>query len=110
MKPVIVNGRTALLPDIDLDFVSKLPDGREVTNLMRMQEGYAPLEPLTGKAYQLHHIGQKADGTLAVLTEAQHQRNAAILNIPGKESEIVRTEFAETRRKFWEYCGTFIFS
>lgn len=110
LKPVMVNGRTALLQNIDLDFVSKLPDGRKVTNLMRMQEGYPPLEPLTEKPYQLHHIGQKADGTLAVLTEAQHQRNAAILNIPGKASEIVRTEFAETRREFWKYCGTFIFS
>ena len=109
LKPVMVNGRTALVQNIDLNYVSQLPDGTEVTNLVRMQRGYAPLDPATGKAYQLHHIGQKADGTLAVLTESQHQGNAAILNIFGKESEIARTEFAATRKAFWEYLGKVVF-
>ncbi len=110
LKPMIVNGKTALIPDIDLDFVSQLPDGTEVTNLVRMQKGYAPLDPVTGKAYQLHHIGQKAEGTLAVLTESQHQGNSAILNIFGKESEIVRSEFATIRKEFWEYLGKYVFA
>ena len=60
LKPVMVNGRTALVQNIDLNYVSTLPDGSEVTNLVRMQRGYAPLDPTTGKAYQLHHIGQKS--------------------------------------------------
>lgn len=110
LKPVMVNGKTALVQNIDLNFVSQLPDGTEVTNLVRMQKGYAPLDPATGKAYQLHHIGQKADGTLAVLTERQHQGNSAILNIFGKESEIVRSEFATTRKEFWEYLGKVVFA
>ncbi len=110
LKPVMVNGRTALVQNIDLDFVSQLPDGTEVTNLVRMQKGYAPLDPATGKAYQLHHIGQKADGTLAVLTAEQHQGNSAILNIFGKESEIARSEFAATRKAFWEYLGKSVFA
>lgn len=110
LKPVMVNGKTALIQNIDLDFVSQLPDGTEVTNLVRMQKGYAPLDPATGQAYQLHHIGQKADGTLAVLTESQHQGNSAILNIFGKESEIVRSEFATTRKEFWEYLGKAVFA
>ena len=110
LKPVMVNGKTALVQNIDLNYVSKLPDGTEVTNLVRMQKGYAPLDPATGKAYQLHHIGQKADGTLAVLTESQHQGNSAILNIFGKESEIVRSEFAITRKEFWEYLGKSVFA
>ena len=110
LKPVMVNGKTALIQDVDLDFVSQLPDGTEVTNLVRMQRGYAPLDPVTGKAYQLHHIGQKADGTLAVLTESQHQGNSAILNIFGKDSEIVRSEFASTRKEFWEYLGKSVFA
>lgn len=110
LKPMMVNGKTALIQNIDLDFVSQLPNGTEVTNLVRMQEGYAPLDPATGKAYQLHHIGQKADGTLAVLTESQHQGNSAILNIFGKESEIVRSEFATTRKEFWEYLGKAVFA
>lgn len=110
LKPIMVNGRTALVQNIDLDYISQLPDGTEVTNLVRMQRGYAPLDPTTGKAYQLHHIGQKADATLAVLTESQHQGNAAILNIFGKESEIVRPEFATTRKEFWEYMGKVVFA
>ncbi len=110
LKPAMVNGKTALVQNIDLDFVSQLPDGTEVTNLVRMQKGYAPLDPATGKAYQLHHIGQKAEGTLAVLTESQHQGNSAILNIFGKESEIVRSEFATTRKEFWEYLGKSVFA
>lgn len=109
LKPVMVNGKTALIQNIDLNYVSQLPDGTEVTNLVRMQKGYAPLDPATGKAYQLHHIGQKSDGTLAVLTESQHQGNSAILNIFGKESEIVRSEFATTRKEFWEYLGKSVF-
>lgn len=109
LKPVMVNGKIALLQDIDLNYVSQLPDGTKVTNLMRMREGYAPIDPATEKAYQLHHIGQKADGTLAVLTEGQHQGNSAILNIAGKESEIDRTEFAKMRAEFWKYVGKYVF-
>lgn len=110
LKPVMVNGRTALVQNIDLNYVSTLPDGSEVTNLVRMQRGYAPLDPTTGKAYQLHHIGQKTDGTLAILTESQHQGNSAILNIVGKESEIDRQSFNATRKAFWEYLGKVVFA
>lgn len=110
LKAMMVNGKTALVQNIDLNFMSELPDGSIVSNLVRMQRGYAPLDPITGKAYQLHHIGQNANGTLAVLTEAQHQGNSAILNIVGKESEIVRAEFATTRKNFWSYMGNVIFA
>lgn len=109
LKPVIVNGRVALVQDIDLNYVSELPDGTKVTNLERMQSGFAPIEPATGKAYQLHHIGQKADGTLAVLTEDQHLGNSTILNIAGKTSEIDRSGFGNTRKEFWKYAGTYVF-
>ena len=110
LKPIMVNGRIALVQNIDLDYVSQLSDGTDVTNLVRMQRGLAPLDPATGKAYQLHHIGQKADGTLAVVTEAQHQGNSAILNIVGKESEINRAGFATVRKEFWEYMGKVVFA
>ena len=101
----MINGKTALLPNIDLEFKSTLPNGEEVTNLQRMLNGYAPLDPATGKAYQLHHIGQKADGTLAVLTESQHQGNSAIQNTIGKESEIDRAAFSKIRKDFWKEAG-----
>jgi hypothetical protein len=109
LKPMIVNGKTALVQDIDLNYKSRLSDGKEVTNLMRMQKGQPPIDPATGKAYQLHHVGQKADGTLAILTEGQHQKNGAILNIFGKETEIDRAAFQTTRREFWKYLGNVVF-
>lgn len=110
LKPAMVNGKTALVQDIDLNFKSTLPDGTEVTNLERMQRGYAPLDPATEKAYQLHHVGQKSDGTLAILKEAEHQGNSSILNFAGKESEIDRDAFNKTRKEFWQYLGNNVFS
>lgn len=110
LKPIMVNGRTSLVQNIDLNYVSQLPDGTEISNLTRMQKGLAPLDPETGKYYQLHHIGQKSNGTLAVLTERQHQGNSSILNIFGKESEIDRVTFVTKRKEFWEYLGKSVFS
>lgn len=107
----MINGRTALLPKDTLnskgflDFKSKQPDGTEITNLQKMLNGNAPIDPVTNKALQLHHIGQKADGTLAVLTEPQHLGNSQILNIAGKSSEIDRAAFAKTREEFWKSAG-----
>ena len=97
----MINGRIALVRDIDLNYVSEVA-GKKVTNLERMALGYAPIDPVTEKAYQLHHIGQKVDATLAVLTEAEHQGNSAILNIIGKNSEIDRAAFIKTREAFWK--------
>ena len=98
-----------MIRDIDLNYISKLDDGTQVTNLQRMDLGYAPIEPKTGKAYQLHHIGQKKDGCLAILTEKEHLGNASILNIPGKESEIDRQAFNKVRRTFWKsYASRFM--
>ena len=98
----MINGKLALVRNIDLEYVSELPSGEKVTNLVRMQKGYAPLDPATGKAYQLHHINQDPNGTLAILTEAEHQGNSSILNIFGKESEIDRKAFETVRKEFWQ--------
>lgn len=98
----MINGQLALVRDIDLTYESTMSDGKVLTNLQRMQKGLAPLDPATGKQYQLHHIGQKADATLAVLTEAEHQGNSKILNVIGKESEIYRPAFDTVRRSFWK--------
>lgn len=73
LKTMMVDGRTALVQNIDLDYVSTLADGTEITNLGRMQRGMRPLDPATSKAYELHHVGQNNDGVLAVLTRGQHR-------------------------------------
>ena len=59
-----VSNKAALVREIDLGYTK---DG--VTNLERMLNGRAPLDA-TGTAYELHHIGQKTDSTLAILTRA----------------------------------------
>lgn len=106
LRTQMVNGKLALVRDIDLNYKSSLPDGTEVTNLQRMQRGYAPLDPATGKAYQLHHINQDPNGTLAILKEAEHQGNSSILNNPDiVESKIDREAFSKIRKDFWTDLG-----
>lgn len=105
LKPEMINGKTALLRDIDLKFVDEM--GR--TNLQRMQEGLAALDP-TGQSYQLHHIGQKMDSTLAILTEAEHMQggNNLIWHELGKASEITRSVFDKQRAAFWKNVASIL--
>lgn len=98
LKTGMVNGELALIRDIDFNF----KDNTGLTNMERMLSGLAPIDPATGDSYQLHHINQKSDGTLAILTEAEHQGNSSILNTVGKESEIDRPAFEKIRKEFWK--------
>lgn len=66
--PEMINGKTALIRNIDLEQVDEF--GR--TNLERISEHLAPLD-LDGIPYELHHIGQKVDSTLAILTRSEHR-------------------------------------
>ena len=95
-----VNGKLALVRDIDLDFVDEF--GR--TNLDRMQQGLAALDPETGLSYQLHHIGQKMDSTLAILTETEHMQNGnnLIWHLWEGKSQIDRIVFDSQRKEFWK--------
>ena len=69
LSPKMINGKTSLVREIDLDYKDK----SGLTNLQRMQKGDSPLDP-NGIAYELHHIGQKPDSTLAVLTQIEHRQ------------------------------------
>jgi len=73
LNTMMIDGRTALVQNIDLNYVSTLADGNKITNLGRMQRGMCPLDPASGKAYELHHVGQNNDGVLAILTQEQHR-------------------------------------
>lgn len=66
----LVNGQQALLRPIDLDYVD--PE-TGLTNLQRMQQGLAALDPATGLPYELHHLGQTQDAVLAILTQEEHR-------------------------------------
>lgn len=96
----MVNDKLALVREIDLKFV----DDKGRTNLERMQKGLAALDPNTGISYELHHVGQKMDSTLAILTEAEHMQggNNSLWHAIGKESEIDRAIFDKERIAFWK--------
>ena len=105
LKASQVGGKSALIREIDLSYKTTFPNGETMTNLEAMKKGYAPRYiDESGKEliYQLHHVNQDPNGTLAILKEAEHQGNSAILNIPVKESQIDRQAFNIERKQFWK--------
>lgn len=105
----VVNGKSALIRNIDLAYESEIA-GETVTNLERMRRGYAAIDPLTGEAYQLHHIGQAVDSPLAILTQAEHTgggnngilHDLNIANGEGVHSLLSDAEWATQRQDFWK--------
>lgn len=101
LSPHMVNGNIALIRNIDLNFADDM--GR--TNLQRMQQGLAALDP-TGQAYELHHIGQHANSTLAILTKAEHMQggNNKIWHVLGEATEVHGTgnTWDLQRQQFWK--------
>ena len=105
IKPKVINNRSFLIRNIDSNFTDEI--GR--TNLQRMKEGLAALDP-DGIPYDLHHLNQKNVGTLAVLTKAEHIQNGNYnLWHPFKDvSEINRNEFNTIRKEFWKSMAKLI--
>ena len=105
-----VGEKAALIRNIDLTYQSTLADGRVLTNLERMKEGYAALDPLTGTPYELHHIGQSIDSPLAILTKAEHTsspnysilHNTNIANGKGVHSLLSAPDWAKQKAQFWK--------
>lgn len=110
LKPTIVNGKTALIRKIDLDYV----DSKGRTNLERMKRGLAAIDPNSGMSYELHHIGQKTDSTLAILTNAEHMQsgNNAIWHKLGNASEVhsaaAQPKWNAQRRAFWKQLAALL--
>lgn len=100
LSPKMIDGKIALVRNIDIDFTDEF--GR--TNLQRMQEGLAALDPLSGESYQLHHIGQEMDSTLAILTHSEHMQggNNLIWHELGEATKINRNVFDKQRMAFWK--------
>ena len=97
----MVNGKIALIRNIDLDF-----EYEGITNLERMLNGKAPIDPQTGLKYELHHLAQEENGkaVIAILTQAEHrgEGNFMILHDLTKDSVIDRAEFDSMRAQFWK--------
>ena len=88
LRTIMLDGKAVLVPkEFDLNFIDDF--GR--TNLQRMEQGLNALDPKTGFSYEWHHIGGKADGTLAMLTREQHDIPALHRMI--QNSEIDRAAF-----------------
>lgn len=108
----VINGKPALIRSIDLSYESELA-GETVTNLERMKRGYPAIDPKTGKAYELHHIGQKVDSPLAILTKKEHRstgnykilHDTSIENGKGVQSQLSNSEWSAQKRKFWKAMG-----
>lgn len=109
-----IDGKTALVQKIDLNTKSKL-GGRTVTNLERMQKGYAPVDS-KGYVYELHHVGQEKKSPLAILTKEQHRssENYNILHVFGKKGVhnkkegISSSDWSKQKKQFWkDYANKF---
>ena len=113
LYPSTINGQTALIRAIDLNYESELA-GKTVTNLERMKQGYAAIDPVTGKAFQLHHIGQKVDSPLAILSQFEHTGggNNVILHDPaieeGVHKLISEAEWITQKTEFWKALAAFL--
>jgi hypothetical protein len=107
LTPVSINGKTALVRNIDLNFTDEL--GR--TNLQRMEQGLAALDP-TGQSYELHHIGQNVDSTLAILTKAEHMQggNNTIWHEFGSPTRIhgPGSNWNAIREMFWKSTSEYM--
>lgn len=83
--------RRILARDLDMKIVDE--EGR--TNLQRMEKGQNPIDE-NGISYECHHVGQKNDGTLALLSKSEH-------DTPGLHSkqisEIERNAFNREKRQ-----------
>ena len=105
----IIDGAPALIRDIDPNFVDEM--GR--TNLQRMQQGLAAIDPNTGLAYELHHMGQSSDATIAILTQAEHRGvgNHAIWHDLISESVVDHgAAWTAQREAFWRSFAVVIAS
>ncbi|MBQ4323591.1 MAG: HNH/ENDO VII family nuclease [Clostridia bacterium] len=101
LTPQTINGKVALIRDIDLDYI----DENGLTNLQRMNKGISPLDS-TGTPYEIHHIGQKTDSTLAILTRTEHRQagNHKIWHYLGNDTDNPSTaaNWNSIRESFWK--------
>ena len=87
--------RTVLARDLDM----KIVDNNGLTNRERMLDGLNPIDE-NGISLEYHHIGQKNDGALALLTRSEHDMPGLHF---GQESEIERRAFNSERASINKY-------
>ena len=94
------------LPDGSWGFLRKidwkLVDDFGRSNVQRIKQGLAPIDS-TGFPYELHHIGQKADSPLAILSQTEHHRsgNFATLHYQETGKQISDQAWKAQKKEFW---------
>lgn len=98
LKSMMVGNKSALIKtDIDLFRL----DSKGRTNLERMKRGLAPLDA-NGKSYELHHVGQRKNGTLAILTQGEHDNPALHGFLERTEAHAAGSNWDAVREAFWK--------
>ncbi|MGN0867207.1 MAG: HNH/ENDO VII family nuclease [Oligosphaeraceae bacterium] len=96
-----LGGRVSLTqPEIDLDY----KDANDMTNLERMENGLAPINPRDGLPYELHHVGQKNNVPLAEFTHSEHMspENNKVLHPVRSGSEVEHGySWRDIREEHW---------
>ncbi|MBW7875610.1 MAG: HNH/ENDO VII family nuclease [Candidatus Cloacimonetes bacterium] len=100
LQDVMINGKNSLVK-ADIDWNQQ--DSMLRTNKERAELGLSPINE-SGDSIELHHIGQKNDGSLAELTPDEHRgkENYSILHDTHKASEIDRVKFNFERSDYWK--------
>lgn len=72
------------------------------TNAQRVLNGLAPLDA-TGTPFELHHIGQKADSPLAILSWAEHHAggNFSVLHYAEEGKNVADAVWAAQKKEVW---------
>lgn len=101
LQPIEINGRILLINPSQIDLEQIDADG--LSNKERMEKGYAPLDK-NGKPFNFHHIGQKADSPLALLTQDDHFANYGILHDRTNSTEVhgKGSKWGKERGEIWK--------
>ncbi len=98
LKSTMVGNKSALVKT-DIDLMKVDTKGR--TNLERMKQGLAP-QDADGISYELHHVGQKKDGTLAILSRTEHDDPAIHGFLERTEAHAAGNNWDVERQTFWK--------
>ncbi len=93
------NGEFVFLRQIDWTLIDA--DGR--TNVQRVDANLAPIDA-TGKPFELHHIGQRADSPLAILSWDEHHssENHSVLHYAEQGKDISNTVWNKQKQEIWK--------
>lgn len=99
LVPIKINGRWILSRPIDWNLV----DSNGLTNIMRVKNHMNPIDA-TGRPFEVHHVGQKADGPFAILTWQEHhgKGNFDVLHYADEGKDVADSVFKEQKQELWE--------